>query len=63
MPGNGKVTATLKIMMKRTIEARKITAGFSELVGIKFIDLKQTEESMVLRYIQDVERQSGVLNI
>ena len=49
-------------MMKRRVETRKI-GEFAELVGIKFIKLKQSVESSILRYIQDLERQSGVLNI
>ena len=62
MPGHGEVSVSFEIMMKRRVETRKI-GEFAELVGIKFIKLKQSVESSILRYIQDLERQSGVLNI
>ena len=62
MPGHCEVSVSFEIMMKRRVETRKI-GEFAELVGIKFIKLKQSVESSILRYIQDLERQSGVLNI
>jgi len=62
MPGHGEVNVSFEIMMKRKIETRKI-GEFAELVGTRFLNMKQGAESTVLRYIQDIERQSGVLNI
>ncbi len=61
MPGFGSVEVTFEIMMKRKIEAHK-AGEFAELVGVKFLKLKQSTESTILRYIQELERQSGVLN-
>ena len=62
MPGFGEVSVSFEIMMKRHIEAHKV-GEFAELVGVKFMKMKQSSESSVLRYIQEIERQSGVLNI
>lgn len=62
MPGFGEVTIGFEIMMKRAIESHKV-GDFVELVGVKFLPMKQGAESTVLRYIQEIERQSGVLNI
>lgn len=62
MPNFGEVLVSFEIMMKRHIEAHKI-GEFAELVGVKFIKMKQSSESSVLRYIQEIERQSGVLSI
>ncbi len=62
MPGFGEVSVSFEIMMKRQIEAHKV-GEFAELVGVKFQKMKQGAESAVLRYIQEIERQSGVLNL
>lgn len=62
MPDFGEVSVSFEIMMKRKIESHKI-GEFAELVGVKFMKMKQSAESSVLRYIQEIERQSGVLNI
>jgi c-di-GMP-binding flagellar brake protein YcgR len=62
MPGHDEVSISFEIKMKRKIEAHKM-GEFAELVGIHFIKMKQSAESRILRYIQDLERQSGVLNI
>jgi c-di-GMP-binding flagellar brake protein YcgR len=62
MPDFGEVLVSFEIMMKRHIEANKI-GEFSELVGVKFLKMKQGTESSILRYIQEIERQSGVLNL
>jgi len=35
---------------------------FEELVGVTFLDIPQSIEGAVLRYVQDIERQSGLLN-
>lgn len=61
MPVHGEVIVSFEIMMKRQVETRKM-GEFAELIGIKLMTLKHTAESTVLRYIQDIERQSGVLN-
>lgn len=62
MPNHGNVTISFQIMMKRQVETHKV-GEFSELVGTKFLDMKQSSESAILRYIQDLERQSGILNM
>jgi c-di-GMP-binding flagellar brake protein YcgR len=62
MPDFGEVLVSFEIMMKRHIEAHKV-GEFAELVGVKFLKMKQSSESAVLRYIQEIERQSGVLNL
>ncbi len=62
MPNHGEVSVSFEVMMKRKVEGHKI-GEFTELVGIKLIKTKQSAESIILRYIQDLERQSGVLNI
>lgn len=62
MPGFGEVSVSFEIMMKRKIETHKM-GEFAELVGVKFFNMRQGSESTVLRYIQEIERQSGVLNI
>jgi len=61
MPGFGTVEVGFEIMMKRQIETHKV-GEFAELVGVKFLAMRQSAESSVLRYIQEIERQSGVLN-
>jgi c-di-GMP-binding flagellar brake protein YcgR len=61
MPDHGEVIVSFEIMMKRKLDSHK-AGEFAELVGTKFIKIKQATESAVLRYIQEVERQSGVLN-
>ncbi|MDD5227617.1 MAG: flagellar brake protein [Methylococcales bacterium] len=61
MPEHGVVVISFEIMMKRKIETHKI-GEFAELVGTKFINMRPSTESAILRYIQDVERQSGGLN-
>jgi c-di-GMP-binding flagellar brake protein YcgR len=61
MPEHGVVVISFEIMMKRKIETHKI-GEFAELVGTKFINLRPSTESAILRYIQDIERQSGGLN-
>jgi c-di-GMP-binding flagellar brake protein YcgR len=61
MPSFGTVEIGFEIMMKRQIETHKI-GEFAELVGVKFLPMRQGAESTVLRYIQEIERQSGVLN-
>ncbi|MDQ5939730.1 MAG: YcgR PilZN protein [Pseudomonadota bacterium] len=35
---------------------------FEELAGVEFLDLPQSIEGAILRYVQDIERQSGLLN-
>ncbi|MEY3280697.1 MAG: hypothetical protein RL674_682 [Pseudomonadota bacterium] len=35
---------------------------FEELVGVTFLDIPQSIEGAILRYVQDIERQSGLLN-
>ena len=35
---------------------------FEELIGVEFLDLPQSIEGAILRYVQDIERQSGLLN-
>jgi c-di-GMP-binding flagellar brake protein YcgR len=62
MPNHGETIVSFEIMMKRKFEGHKL-GEFAELVGIKLLNTKQAAESMILRYIQDLERQSGVLNI
>jgi c-di-GMP-binding flagellar brake protein YcgR len=62
MPEHGEVSVTFEIMMNRKIETHKV-GQFAELIGTKFLNMKASTESAVLRYIQDIERQSGVLNI
>lgn len=62
MPEHGEVNVSLQIMMKREVEFHK-AGEFSELVGVQFLNLKQSSETLILRYIQDLERQSGVLNL
>jgi c-di-GMP-binding flagellar brake protein YcgR len=62
MPDFGEVPISFEIMMKRHIEAHKV-GEFAELIGVKFLNMKPSTESSVLRYIQDIERQSGVLNL
>lgn len=61
MPGFGTVEVGFEIMMKRQIETHKV-GEFAELIGVKFLAMRQSAESAVLRYIQEIERQSGVLN-
>jgi c-di-GMP-binding flagellar brake protein YcgR len=62
MPDHGEVRISFEIMMKKQIETNRV-GEFAELVGIKLINIKHSTESAILRYIQDVERQSGVLNM
>jgi c-di-GMP-binding flagellar brake protein YcgR len=62
MPDFGEVSISFEVMMKRKIEAHKM-GEFAELIGTKFLKMKQSSESSVLRYIQELERQSGVLNL
>lgn len=62
LPGFGEVLVSFEIMMKRQLDGHKV-GEFAELVGVKFINMKQSSESTVLRYVQEIERQSGVLNI
>jgi c-di-GMP-binding flagellar brake protein YcgR len=62
MPNHDEVSISFEIVMKRKTEAHKM-GEFAELVGGHFIKMKQSAESRILRYIQDLERQSGVLNI
>ncbi len=61
MPGFGEVEMAFEIMIKRKIESHK-AGEIAELVGAKFLKLRQSTESTILRYIQELERQSGVLN-
>lgn len=61
MPDFGEVNVSFEIMMTRPLDTHKVGV-FAELVGTKFIKIKQSTESTVLRYIQEIERQSGVLN-
>ncbi len=61
MPDHAEVSVSFEIMMKRKLDTHKV-GEFAELVGTKFIKIKQSTESTILRYIQEVERQSGVLN-
>lgn len=61
LPNFGNVEVGFEIMMKRPIEAHKM-GEFAELVGVKFLPMRQGAESTVLRYIQEIERQSGILN-
>lgn len=61
LPNFGTIEVGFEIMMKRPIEAHKI-GEFAELVGVKFLPMRQAAESAVLRYIQEIERQSGILN-
>jgi c-di-GMP-binding flagellar brake protein YcgR len=60
MPGHGEVNVSFEIMMQRPLETQKVGA-FAELLGVKFIELKHSVESTVLRYIQDLERQRAAL--
>ena len=62
MPEHGEVNISFNVMLKRQIESHKV-GEFSELVGIKLLKMKESSESLILRYIQNLERQSGVLNL
>ncbi len=62
MPGHDDVSVSFEIMTISKIQTRK-AGEFAELVGVKFIELKPFIESTILLYIQDIERQSGILNI
>lgn len=61
LPNFGTVEVGFEVMMKRQIDAHKM-GDFAELIGVKFLPMRQSAESTVLRYIQEIERQSGVLN-
>lgn len=45
-------------MSNREIERLK-TGEMTEQVGVKFLDMKQTAITFVLRYIQDLERKKS----
>jgi c-di-GMP-binding flagellar brake protein YcgR len=62
LPGHGEVTISFEIVSKRMGESQKPT-DFNEMIGAKFVNLKAGAESAILRYIQDVERQSNVSNL
>lgn len=62
MPNHGEVNIAFEIMVQRKVKAHK-AGEFAEFIGVKFSNLKASSESIILRYIQDLERQSGVLNI
>jgi hypothetical protein len=36
--------------------------AFEENIGVEFLDLPQSLEGAILRYVQDIERQSGLLD-
>lgn len=57
MPNHGDATVTMEIMLKRTIEHEDRHAGLEEFIGFKFIEPKQSAESMIFRYIQALDRQ------
>jgi c-di-GMP-binding flagellar brake protein YcgR len=62
MPEHGEIKISFEIMVKRKVEAHR-AGEFTELVGAKFLKLNQSSETTILRYIQGIERQSGVLNL
>ena len=58
LPGQGEVDVPIQIMSNREIERLK-TGEMTEQVGVKFLDMKQTAVTFVLRYIQDLERKKS----
>jgi c-di-GMP-binding flagellar brake protein YcgR len=36
--------------------------NYEENIGVEFLDLPQSLEGAILRYVQDIERQSGLLD-
>ena len=57
MPDHGEATVNLEIMLKRVIEHEDRHAPLEEFIGVKFIDPRQSAESMIFRYIQALDRQ------
>ena len=53
MPGFGEVGIAFEIMMKRKVESHK-AGEFAELVGVKFLNLRQSTESTILSYIKEI---------
>jgi len=58
MPDHDNVNISFQIVTKSPMIGFK-RGTFSELVGVKFRELKPMEESIVLRYIQDLERKNA----
>ena len=68
MPDHGEATVTLEIMLKRVAEHKHEhkhehehehevkSDKIEEFIGFKFIDPKQSDESIIFRYIQALDR-------
>jgi c-di-GMP-binding flagellar brake protein YcgR len=62
MPDHGEATVNLEIMLKRVVEhehehEHEVKSDkFEEFIGFKFIDPKQSDESIIFRYIQALDR-------
>ena len=60
MPDHGEAIVTLEIMLKRVAEHEHEhevkNNKFEEFVGFKFIEPKQSDESIIFRYIQALDR-------
>lgn len=55
-----KVVSSQVVSSKLNQEANPDT--FEENIGVEFLDLPQSLEGAILRYVQDIERQSGLLD-
>ncbi len=60
-PNEAEIPIEFEVMMKRTDSMHK-AGEFAELVGVKFANLRHSAESAVMRHVQDIERQSGIMN-
>jgi thiol peroxidase len=56
IPDNGVAIANFKVMSKHKVEHHKV-GGSHELIGIRFINMPQSTEFVISRYVQELERQ------
>lgn len=57
-----KVVSVRPGVTDKPVGAANKPESFEELIGVEFLDLPQSIEGAILRYVQDIERQSGLLN-
>ena len=56
MKNHGEIKVSLEIVAKHEFNDGDNKGKLNELIGFKFIDTKQAEESLIFRYIQAIDR-------
>ena len=56
MPDGVEIKVSFKIVLKHPVKNQNI-GGFTEIIGVEFIDMTQSTESTISYYVREIERQ------